>query len=156
MKKYFLWLVLASWMVAGGALAQEEAKKVLALSDFSGAVISGQAVEIGSGKDAAKINWENYGAISFYIKGTSPGVSLAFDIKDTLGKVFRFIVKDVSGDWKQVVCPFAEFFPYRDGQLSDATADDVLDFPILSFQFEPMAATQGTFYVDEISLEPLD
>ncbi len=94
-----------------------------------------------------KIAWTNYAAISFYLKGTGAGGQIAFDLKDAGGKSFRFMVKDDSRDWRLVVCPFDQFSSGDDGTL---------DFPIKSFQFEPIAVSHGTFYVDDVSLEPLN
>jgi beta-glucosidase len=103
-----------------------------------------------------KINWASYGAISFYFKGSASGSQMAFDIKDAGGEIFRFMVKDDAKDWKQVICPFDQFFPRGDWQPPAADKNGKLDFPIKSFQFEPIAIAKGAINVDEVSLEPLN
>jgi hypothetical protein len=98
MGKYLFLLLLGCLAVAACVTAQET-KKFFPLSDFSGAISPGQALSVSSGHAAAKINWESYGAISFYVKSATPGTSggaLAFDIKDAGGEIFRFIVKNIS------------------------------------------------------------
>jgi hypothetical protein len=103
-----------------------------------------------------QINWSNYAAISFYLKGTGSGSQMAFDIKDAGGEMLRFMVKDDSNDWKQVVCPFDQFFSRGDWQSPTAEKNGTLDFPIKSFQFEPIAIAKGVINIDEVSLEPLN
>jgi hypothetical protein len=103
-----------------------------------------------------KINWSNYGAISFYMYGSDSKMRMAFDIKDAGGEMFRFMVKDDFKGWKLIVCPFDQFFPRGDWQPPTAQVNGKLDFPIKSFQFEPIAVAKGTTYVDEVALEPLN
>jgi hypothetical protein len=103
-----------------------------------------------------KIAWANYGAISFYLKGMGSGALLAFDVKDAGGEIFRFMVKDNDKDWKQVVCAFDQFFSRGDWQPANAEKNGVLDFPIKSFQFEPITVSKGVIYIDEVALEPLN
>ncbi len=103
-----------------------------------------------------KIEWSRYGAISFFIRGEGSGAKIAFDIKDANNEMFRFMVTDDSKDWKAVVCPFDQFFARGDWQPANATTNATLDFPIKSFQFEPIAIAKGTVNVDEVALEPLN
>jgi hypothetical protein len=103
-----------------------------------------------------KVNWAGYGAVSFYFKGSGSGAQMAFDIKDAGGEIFRFMVKDDAKDWKQVVCSFDQFFPRGDWQPETADKNGTLDFPVRSFQFEPIAIAKGVINVDEVSLEPLN
>jgi len=107
-------------------------------------------------KKPQDIAWANYGAISFYLYGTASGARMAFDIKDAGGEMFRFMVTDDTNGWKQIVCPFDEFFPRGDWQPSTADVNGALDFPVMSFQFEPIAIAKGTIDVDDVSLEPLN
>ena len=103
-----------------------------------------------------KIDWLSYGAVSFYLKGSGSGAQMAFDIKDAGGEIFRFMVKDDARDWKQVVCPFDQFFPRGDWQPPAADKNGELDFPVKSFGFEPIAIAKGMVHIDEVSLEPLN
>lgn len=103
-----------------------------------------------------KIDWTKYGAISFYFKGTGSGARMAFDVKDKGGEMFRFMVTDDAQDWKQVVCPFDQFFARGDWQPDTAEKNGILDFPVKSFQFEFIAVAKGTANIDDVQLEPLN
>lgn len=102
------------------------------------------------------IDWTNYGAISFYLLGAGLGTKIEFDVKDANDEIFRFMVTDDLKDWKLVVCPFDQFFARGDLQPANAMANAALDFPIKSFQFEPIAVAKGTINIDEVALEPLN
>ena len=103
-----------------------------------------------------KINWSNYAAINFYMYGSGSNARMAFDIKDAGGEMFRFMVTDDFKGWKLIVCPFDQFFPRGDWQPPAAEVNGKLDFPIKSFQFEPIAVAKGEFNVDLVSLETLN
>lgn len=103
-----------------------------------------------------KISWQNYGAISFYMFGSGSNMRMAFDVKDAEGEMFRFMVTDDFKGWKQIVCPFAQFFPRGDWQPPTATVNGALDFPVRSFQFEPIAVSKGTVGIDEVALETMN
>jgi|GEM_PF-340420 len=107
-------------------------------------------------KKPQDIAWSSYGAISFYLYGTASGMRMAFDVKDAGGEMFRFMVTDDTKGWKQVICPFDQFFPRGDWQPPTADVNGTLDFPIMSFQFEPIAIAKGAIDVDDVSLEPLN
>lgn len=106
--------------------------------------------------EPGKIEWSRYGAISFFLRGTASGGKIAFDVKDAQNEMFRFMVTDDSKEWKPVICPFDQFFARGDWQPVHATTNATLDFPIKSFQWEPIAVAQGTINVDEVVLEPLN
>lgn len=97
------------------------------------------------------IDWKKYRAISFYLYGSASGAKVAFDIKDNGGELWRFIGKDTVKGWVRIVCPFAEFNPRQDWQPDTAVANGQMDFPIESFQFEPMES-DGTLYFDRVEL----
>ncbi len=99
------------------------------------------------------VDWPKYTAITFYVNGSNSGANIAFDVKDAGKEMFRFMVKDDFTGWKKIVCPFDKFFPRGDWQPSDADTNTVLDFPIMSFQFEPIAINNGRFNIDDVSLE---
>ena len=91
------------------------------------------------------IKWDKYGAISFYMYGTDSGTDVAFDIKDNGNELWRFMVKDDTKGWKQVICSFDKFFCRGDWQPDSAEKNATLDFPVKSFQFEPRPKAKGTF-----------
>ena len=96
----------------------------------------------------AEIKWKAYNAISLQIYGSNSGGVVAFDIKDAKGEIWRFIIDDDFSGWKEIICPFKDFFVRRDWQPDKATKNDLIDFPIMSFQFEPRLPGTGTFYFD--------
>jgi hypothetical protein len=98
------------------------------------------------------INWSKYSAFSFYIYGTNSGTSIAVDIIDSGFEYFRFMIKDDFSGWKQIICPFDQFFARGDWQPNKAQTNAKLDFPVYSFQFEPRSLTKGTVYFDYVHL----
>ncbi len=94
------------------------------------------------------IKWKSYKAISLEMYGTNSGGVVAFDIKDAGGEIFRFIIDDNFTGWKEIICPFKEFFPRKDWQPEKATKNEVIDFPIMSFQFEPRLPGKGVYHFD--------
>jgi hypothetical protein len=115
----------------------------------------------GFGLDAAKaawlvktedIKWNEHKAISFYMYGSGSKTQVAFDIKDSGNEIWRFMVEDNFTGWKQIVCPFEQFFARDDWQPDSADKNATLDFPIKSFQFEPRPEAKGTLYFDTVEL----
>lgn len=100
------------------------------------------------------IDWSKYTAITFYMNGSNSLASIAFDIKDAGKEMFRFMIKDDFTGWKKMTCSFDQFFPRGDWQPADADVNGVLDFPVMSFQFEPIAIKNGSVHIDDVSLEP--
>ena len=98
------------------------------------------------------INWQDYNAISFYVYGDDSKGYIAFDIKDKGSEIWRFMVENNFSGWKQIVCPFNQFFSRSDWQPGNADKNDVLDFPVKSFQFEMLPTAKGTVYFDSIEL----
>lgn len=99
------------------------------------------------------IDWPQYKSIVFFMNGSNSGTNIAFDIKDAGKELFRFMIKDDFTGWKKIVCSFDMFFPRGDWQPADADTNGVLDFPVMSFQFEPIAINKGSFNIDNVSLE---
>ena len=99
-----------------------------------------------------EIAWKEYRAFCFYMYGSDSKTKIAFDIKDKGGEIWRFIVEDNFAGWKQIVCPFDEFFARSDWQPENAEKNDFLSFPITSFQFEPRPEARGTVYFDCVEL----
>lgn len=99
-----------------------------------------------------EIEWEEYNAVSFYMYGNSSHVKVAFDIKDRGNEMWRFLLEDNFTGWKQIVCPFNDFFARDDWQPDNADKNANLDFPIQSFQFEPRPEAKGVFYFDAVEL----
>lgn len=98
------------------------------------------------------IKWSEYNAISFYMYGSDSKTKVAFDIKDSGNEMWRFLLEDNFKGWKQIVCPFNGFFPRSDWQPDSADKNTTLDFPIKSFQFEPLPEAKGTLYFDAVEL----
>jgi len=98
------------------------------------------------------INWVEYNAFSLSMHGNNSGGIIAFDLKDSGGELWRFFLDDDTLGWKKVVCPLAEFFPRGDWQPEDSDQNEILDFPIMSFQFEPRIIGKGVYYFDCIKL----
>ncbi|MDD5595147.1 MAG: carbohydrate binding domain-containing protein [Candidatus Omnitrophica bacterium] len=115
----------------------------------------------GSGLDAKKavwdvkpetIKWDDYKAISFYMNGTDSKVKVAFDVKDNGGELWRFITEDNFKGWKQIVCPFKGFVARTDWQPETADKNGTIDFPLKSYQFEPLPPAKGVLYFDKVEL----
>lgn len=98
------------------------------------------------------INWKDYNAFSFYMYGQNSKGNIAFDIKDSGNEMFRFMVQDNFTGWKQIICPFAQFFSRSDWQPNNANKNDTIDFPLKSFQFEPLPESKGILYFDDVEL----
>jgi hypothetical protein len=98
------------------------------------------------------IDWTKFKAISFYMYGSDSQTKIAFDIKDNGNEIWRFMVEDNFKGWKQIICPFNEFFARGDWQPNDADKNAVLNFPIKSFQFEPRPVAKGMVYFDDVQL----
>ena len=99
-----------------------------------------------------KIIWRGYKGISFYMYGSDSKVKVAFDIKDNGYELWRFMLEDNFKGWKQIICPFNEFFARADWQPQAADKNAVLNFPVKSFQFEPRPVAKGTLYFDDVEL----
>lgn len=94
------------------------------------------------------IAWRRYNALSIFMYGSGSGSVVAFDVRDSGGEYWRFLLTDDFTGWKEIICPFAHFFVRSDWQPEDAEVNEVIDFPIRSFQFEPRLPGQGTYYFD--------
>lgn len=98
------------------------------------------------------ITWTSYSGIAFYLYGSDSGTTIAFDIKDSQNEMWRTMIMDDFEGWKQIILPFEEFYARTDWQPDDAEKNDVLDFPIKSYQLEPKAVAQGVIYLDTVEL----
>jgi len=98
------------------------------------------------------VKWEDYKAFSFYMYGADSKGKIAFDLKDNGNEIWRFIVEDNFKGWKQIVCNFDQFTVRGDWQPQTADNNGVLNFPIRSFQFEPLPPLKGTIYFDTMEL----
>jgi len=98
------------------------------------------------------IDWTKYNAFSFYMYGSDSKAKIAFDLKDNGNEMWRFMVEDNFKGWKQIVCPFNEFFARADWQPNSADKNSTLDFPIKSFQLEPRPVANGVLYFDAVEL----
>jgi len=98
------------------------------------------------------IKWEDYQAFSFYMYGSDSKGKIAFDLKDNGNEVWRFIVEDNFTGWKQITCNFDQFAARSDWQPDSSDKNGVLNFPVRSFQFEPLPPLKGTIYLDTVEL----
>ncbi|MFH1505058.1 MAG: carbohydrate binding domain-containing protein [Candidatus Omnitrophota bacterium] len=94
------------------------------------------------------IYWKKYKAISLYMYSNASGGVIAFDLKDGKGELWRFLLDNDFQGWKEIICPFKEFFPREDWQPESAVRNEILDFPVMSFQFEPRLPGKGTCHFD--------
>lgn len=99
-----------------------------------------------------KIDWSAYNSISFYMYGSNSQVSVAFDVKDSGNELFRQVIKEDFNGWKQIILRFKDFEAREDWQPDNANRNAVIDFPIKSFQFEPLPPAKGTLYFDRVEL----
>ena len=109
----------------------------------------------GAGAWAVKpqdIKWDQYNAMSFWWKGTNSGKQVALDIIDAKKEYFRFMAKDDSEQWKQVIVPFKDFEVRTDWQPNNAVKNKVIDFPIMTYQFEPRPKNEGEWNFDKVEL----
>lgn len=101
------------------------------------------------------VAWQKYDTLSVYMYGSNSGGVVAFDFKDSGGEMWRFLLDDDFSGWKEINCPFEQFFVRSDWQPENATRNEILDFPIMSFQFEPRLPGKGVYYFDCIKVKRL-
>ncbi len=109
----------------------------------------------GAGKwivEPKDIKWRAYNAISLQMYGSNSGGVVAFDIKDKGGEIWRYIIDDDFTGWKEITCRFKDFFLRCDWQPDSAEKNEMLDFPVMSFQFEPRLPGKGIYYFDCVRL----
>jgi hypothetical protein len=99
------------------------------------------------------IDWKKFNAISFYMYGSDSKAKIAFDIKDNGKEIWRFLVDDNFTGWKEIVCPFKDFQARQDWQPDNAEKNATIDFPIKSYQFEPLPVGKGVVYFDTVELQ---
>jgi len=98
------------------------------------------------------IDWQKFSAISFYMYGNDSKTKIAFDIRDNGFEMWRYILEDDFSGWKRIIFPFNEFFARSDWQPDNADKNGILDFPLKSFQFEPLPEAKGVLYFDTVEL----
>lgn len=103
-------------------------------------------------RNTKDIDWAKYKAIAFYVYGSDSKTSIAIDLKDSGNEIWRYVTTDNFKGWKQVVCPFAEFYARGDWQPDASDRNNQMDFPVKSYQFEPLPESKGTLYFDEVRL----
>ncbi|MFH0855666.1 MAG: carbohydrate binding domain-containing protein [Candidatus Omnitrophota bacterium] len=98
------------------------------------------------------IKWQDYKAFSFYMYGSGSKGKIAFDLKDNGNEIWRFIVEDNFKGWKQIICNFDQFTVRGDWQPQSSDNNGMLNFPVKSFQFEPLPPFKGIIYFDTMEL----
>ncbi|MBU2101910.1 MAG: hypothetical protein KKF80_00790, partial [Candidatus Omnitrophica bacterium] len=66
--------------------------------------------------------------------------------------LWRFLIDDDFSGWKEIMCPFSSFFARQDWQPDTAIKNDMIDFPVYSYQFEPKTPGKGNYRVDSLKL----
>lgn len=99
-----------------------------------------------------KIDWKQYKAIGFWMYGSDSKGKVAFDVKDNGGEMWRYLTVDNFKGWKQIVCPFNEFSARSDWQPDAADKNGTMDFPLKSYQLEPLPPAKGTLIFDRVEL----
>ena len=98
------------------------------------------------------IDWPNYNAISFNLRGDNSKAKIAFDIKDSGNEIWRFVIDDDFTGWREITCPFDKFMVRSDWQPDNADNNFEINFPLRSYQFEPLPESKGVIYVDDVEL----
>ncbi len=104
-------------------------------------------------KQPADIDWPAYNAISFYAYGSNSGTTIAFDVKDNGNEMFRLTFVDDFTGWKNISLRFKDFAARDDWQPANANRNATIDFPLKSFQFEPLPPAKGTIYFADVELQ---
>ncbi len=99
------------------------------------------------------IDWSKYSAISFFAYGSNSGATIAFDVKDNGNEIFRVTFVDDFTGWKKISFRFRDFDARDDWQPANAERNQTIDFPLESFQFEPLPAAKGTIYFADVELQ---
>ncbi|MCK4917599.1 MAG: hypothetical protein KAJ14_10925 [Candidatus Omnitrophica bacterium] len=94
------------------------------------------------------VEWSKYNSVSVQMYGSNSNGVIALDLKDKGGEIWRFLIDDDFSGWKEIICPIIEFFPRSDWQPDIAEKNEILDFPLMSFQFEPRIFGVNEFYFD--------
>ncbi|OQB12923.1 MAG: Carbohydrate binding domain (family 11) [Candidatus Omnitrophica bacterium ADurb.Bin205] len=102
--------------------------------------------------DPQDIIWDDYSALAFYMYGSDSKNRIAVDVKDSGNEVWRFIINDDFNGWREVVCPFEQFAVRDDWQPESSDKNSIINFPLKSYQFEPLPESSGTLYFDRVEL----
>ncbi len=101
-----------------------------------------------------KIDFQKYNAFGFYFKGDNTGNTIAVDLLDKDREIFRHEFSDDSSEWKEITVPFAQFKQRSDYQPDWNKSNKVLDFPVVTYQFEPLTGTgkeiKGDIIIDAV------
>ncbi len=98
------------------------------------------------------IDWKRYNVFSIWMYGRNSRGVVAFDVKDSGGELWRFFLDDNFSGWKEVIMPFDHFFLRKDWQPETADNNELMDFPLKSYQFEPRVPGKGQYYFDNLRL----
>ncbi|MDQ1657823.1 MAG: beta-glucosidase [Cryptosporangiaceae bacterium] len=106
---------------------------------------------------SASEDWTAFGGFSFWVKGSSTGNKIQFEIKDggTDGEhseLFEGFFTDDSSTWKQVKLPFTEFVKRTSYQPSPAPTDGNLDLTNMWGFSLNIPPGEGTFDIDNVVL----
>ncbi len=62
--------------------------------------------------------------------------------------MWRFLLDDDFEGWKEIICPFEQFFVRGDWQPEEAIKNEIIDFPVMAFQLEPRLPGKSAYYFD--------
>jgi len=106
------------------------------------------------------IDFEKYNAIGFYIKGSNTGHSIAIDLFDKNREIFRHVFTDDSNEWKEIIVPFTDFKSRGNYQPDWNNKNEIIDFPIVIYQFEPLAemdkTIKGSIIIDAVHFDAIE
>ncbi|HNX81015.1 MAG TPA: carbohydrate binding domain-containing protein [Candidatus Omnitrophota bacterium] len=98
------------------------------------------------------VNWKEFNAISVWVFGADSKETVAIDVKDNGGEIWRSTFVDDFKGWKQIAILFNEFKARDDWQPDSADKNGTLDFPVRSYQFEPLTPGKGVLYFDDVEI----
>lgn len=99
-----------------------------------------------------EIDWATFNALSVWVYGTDSKASVALDVKDNGGEIWRSSFVDDFKGWKQIAVLFSELKARDDWQPDNADKNGTLDFPLSSYQFEPLTPGKGVLYFDDVEV----
>ena len=104
------------------------------------------------GKAPDKIKWDKYNAVSLQVYGNNNGKTIAFDVKDVSGEIYRHTFIDNFKGWQEVVISLVSIKVREDWQPKGIDGNKQLNFPLKAFQFEVLTVGQGTVYFDCVKM----
>jgi hypothetical protein len=106
------------------------------------------------------IDFKKYNAFGFFFKGQNTGNTVAVDLFDKDREIFRCEFADDTAEWKEMVIPLSHFKLRTDYQPDWNKSNKAIDFPIVTYQFEPLTGTgkeiKGDLFIDAVHFDVLE